>query len=265
MPFSLSALTSQQQGLSSDLTVYIRWPKHCNFSFSISPSTEHSGLTYLKIDWFDFLAVQGTFRSLLQHHSFKVSIFWHSVIFTVQLLQPLSDHWEHYTLNYTDQCQQNKSLIFNTLSQFSSVAQSCPLFATLGLQYSRPPVHHQLSEFTHAHVHWVGDAIQPSHSLSSPSPPALNFSQHQGLFKWVSSLHQMAEVLEFQLQHQSFWWTLRTNLLEDGLGGSPCSPRDSQESSATPQFKSINFLALGFPYSPTLTSIHYYWKNHSLD
>ena len=66
------------------------------------------------------------------------------------------------------------------------------------------PVHHQLPEFTQTHVHWVSDVIQPSHPLSSPSPPALNLSQHQGLFKWVSSSHQVAKVLEFQLQHQSF-------------------------------------------------------------
>ena len=91
------------------------------------------------------------------------------------------------------------------------------------------------------------------------------FSQHESLFKWVSSSHQVAKVLEFQLQHQSFQWTLRTDLLYDGVVGSPCSPRDSQESSTTPQFKSINSFALRFLYSPTLTSIHDHWKNHSLD
>ena len=68
------------------------------------------------------------------------------------------------------------------------------------------PVHHQLLEFTQTHVHWVGDAVQPSHPLLSPSPPALNPSQHQGLFNWVSSSHQVAKVLELQLQHQSFQW-----------------------------------------------------------
>ena len=99
------------------------------------------------------------------------------------------------------------------------------------------PVLHQLPEFTQTHVHWVSDAIQPSYPLSSPSPPALNLSQHQGLFKWVSSSHQVAKVLEFQIQHQSFQWTPRTDLLLDGLVGSPCSPRNSQESSPTPQFK----------------------------
>ena len=99
--------------------------------------------------------------------------------------------------------------------QFSSI-QSLILSDSLwphGLQHARFPVHCQLLESTQTHVHWVGDAIQPSHSLSSPSPPALNLSQHQGLFEWVSSSHQVAKVLEFQLQHQSFQWTPRTDLL----------------------------------------------------
>ena len=88
-------------------------------------------------------------------------------------------------------------------------------------------VHHQLPELAQTHVHWVSDAIQPSYPLSSPSPPAFHLSQHQGLFQWVSSSHQVAKVLEFQLQHQSFRWTPKTDLLPDGLVGSPCSPRDS--------------------------------------
>ena len=99
---------------------------------------------------------------------------------------------------------------------FSSVqfTQSCPSFC-YPMNCSTPglPVHHQLSEFTQAHAHWVGNAIQPSHSQSSPSPPAFSLSQHQGLFQWVSSLHQVAKVLEFQLQHQSFQWIFRTNFL----------------------------------------------------
>ena len=111
----------------------------------------------------------------------------------------------------------------------------------------------------------VGDAIQTSHPLSSPSPPALNLSQHQGLFKWVSPSHQVAKVLEFQLQPQSFQWTPRVALLQNGLVGSPCRPRDSQESSPTPQFKSINSLALSLLYGPFLTSIHDHWKIHSFD
>ena len=149
--------------------------------------------------------------------------------------------------------------------QFSSVVQSCPtLCDTIKCSTPGLPVHHQLPEFTQTHVHRVCDAIQPSYPLSSPSPPALNLSQHQGLFKWVSSLHEVAKVLQFQFQHQTFQWTPWTDLLEDRLVGSPCSPRDSQESSLTPLFKGINSSALSFLYSPTLTSIHDYWKNHSL-
>ena len=88
--------------------------------------------------------------------------------------------------------------------QFSSVAQSCPTFCD-PMNQNTPgiPVHHQLLESTQTQVHWVSDAIQPSHRLSSSSPPALNLSQNQGLFKWVISLHQVAKDLEFQLQHQS--------------------------------------------------------------
>ena len=71
------------------------------------------------------------------------------------------------------------------------------------------PVHHQLPELAQTHIHWVSDAIQPSHPQSSPSPPAFNLSQHQGLFKWVSSLHQVVKVLELQLQHQSFQWIIQ--------------------------------------------------------
>ena len=150
--------------------------------------------------------------------------------------------------------------------QFSSVAQSCPtLCDPMNRSTPRLPVHHQLPEFTQTHVHQVSDVIQPSHPLLSPSPPALSPSQHQGLFQWVNSSHQVAKVLEFQPQHQSFQWTPRTGLLEDGLVGSPCSPRDSQESFPIPQFKSINSSVLSFLYSPTLTSIHDNWKNHSFD
>ena len=95
--------------------------------------------------------------------------------------------------------------------QFSSVTQSRPTLCNpMGCSTPGLPVHHQLPEFTQTHVHRVGDAIQPSHPLLSPSPPAFNLSQHKGLFKWVSSSHQVTKVLELQIQHQSFQWTLRT-------------------------------------------------------
>ena len=86
------------------------------------------------------------------------------------------------------------------ISQFSSVTQLCPtLFDPMNRSTPGLPVHHQLPEFTQTHVHRVSDTIQPSHPLSSPSPPALNPSQHQGLFQWVYSSHEVAKVLEFQL------------------------------------------------------------------
>ena len=100
------------------------------------------------------------------------------------------------------------------ISPCCSVTHSCPTLcnpmdcSTLGF-----PVHHQLPELTQTHVHQVSDVIQPSHPLSSPFPPALNPSQHQGLFHWVSSSHQVAKVLEFQLQNQSFQWIFRTDFL----------------------------------------------------
>ena len=134
--------------------------------------------------------------------------------------------------------------------QFSSVAQWCPTLCD-PMNCSTPGLL----------VHQVSDALQPSHPLSSPYPPAPNPSQHQSL----NSSHEVAKVLEFQLQHQSFQRTPRTDLLQNGLVGSPCSPRNSQESSPTPQFKSINSSALRFLYSLTLTSIYDHWKNHSLD
>ena len=108
----------------------------------------------------------------------------------------------------------NTCNVFLHSVQFSSVAQSC-LTLCDPMNHSTPglPVHHKLPEFTQTHVHWVGDAIQPSHLLSSPSLPAPSPSQNQGLFQWVNSSHEVAKVLEFQLQHQSFQWTPRTDLL----------------------------------------------------
>ena len=116
------------------------------------------------------------------------------------------------------------------------------------------PFHHQLPEFTQTCIHSVSDTIQPFHPLSSLSPPAFTLSQHQGLFQWVSSLHQVAKGLEFQLQ--SFQWIFRTEFLLNWPVWSLCSPRDSEESSPTPQWKSINSLVLSFLYSPTLKLGH---------
>ena len=127
----------------------------------------------------------------------------------------------------------------------------CSMPGFLVLQY--------LSAFTRMHVHWVNDVIQLSHPLSSPSPPALNLSQHQGHFQWVDSSHQVTKVLEVHLQHQSFQWIFRFDFLWGWLVWSPCYPRYSQESSPA-QFKSINSSLLSLLYGSILTSIHDYWK-----
>ena len=156
---------------------------------------------------------------------------WFSVLYTgwyVVLLNYVCK--PKLNCNHWDPCAVG---CYNVYFQFSSVTQSY-LFVTPYLGSHRVghnwhdlaaaaaaavcsmlglPVHHQLPEFMQTHVHWVSDAIQPSQSLSSPFPPVLNFSQHEGLFKWVSSSYQVAKLLEFQLQHQSFQWTLRTDLL----------------------------------------------------
>ena len=125
----------------------------------------------------------------------KVSYYYTAVYFSLQFCQCLLHIFRH--------------------SMFSSVAQSCPtLWDPMNRSMPGLPVHHQLPEFTQTYVHQVSDAIQPSHPLLSPSLPAPNPSQHhQGLFQWVNSSNQVAKVLEFQLQHQSFQWTSRTDLL----------------------------------------------------
>ena len=144
-------------------------------------------------------------------------------------------------------------LLFHRVRLCDPVDCSTPVFPGL----------HRLPELAQTHVHWVGDAIQPSHPLSSPSPPALNVSQHQDLLQWVNSLCRVTRVLE--LQHQSFQWIFKADFLQNWPAWSPFSARDSQESSLTSQFKSVNSSALSFLYGPTLTFIHDYWKNQSFD
>ena len=146
--------------------------------------------------------------------------------------------------------------------QFCSVAQSC-LTLCNPMDCSTPgfPVHHQFPEFTQTHVHWVGDAIQPSHPLSSPSPPTFSLSQNQVLLnesvlpiRWpkywnfsfnISPPNEYSGLTPFRMD----WLDL-------------LAIQGTLKSSPTPQFISINSLVLSFPYSPTLTSIHDYWKNH---
>ena len=146
------------------------------------------------------------------------------------------------------------SLKFLRPCQFSSVAQLCLTLCDL-TDCSIPgfPVHHQLPELAQTHVHLVGDAIQSSHPLSSPSPPAFSLSQHQGLFQWDSSWHQVAKVLELRLVSVlsiQDWFPLGfTGLIFLQSKG----------------LKSLLQHHSSFLCGPTLTSIHDYWKNHSFD
>ena len=154
-------------------------------------------------------------------------------------------------------------LLSNPYIPFSSVTQSC---ATLcdSMNHSTPglPVHHQLPLYTNSYP--LSPWCHPTISSSVvPFSSCLQSFPASGSFQ-MSSSHEVAKVFKFQLQHQSFQWTPRTDLY-NVLVGSPCSPRDSQEYSPISQFKNISSLVLTFLYSPTLTSIHHYWKNHCLD
>ena len=124
--------------------------------------------------------------------------------------------------------------------------------------------YHQFSS-VHSVVSYSWRPHEPQQARPPCPSPTPGVYPNPGPFKWISCSRQVAKVLQLKLQHQSFQWTPRPGLLWDGLVGSPCSPRDSQGSLPAPQFKSISSSALSFLYGPTLTSIHDYWKNHSLD
>ena len=161
---------------SNESTLYMRWPKYWSFSFSISPSKEHPGLISLRMDWLDLLAVQGTPRSLLQHHSSKAST-------SVKSFQTciLFSHILHSILDTVITVQ-----LLSRVQLCNPMDCRMPAFPAL----------HRLVELTQTHVLWVSDAIQQSHPLSSPSHPALSHSQYQDLFQWVGSSHKVAKVLE---------------------------------------------------------------------
>jgi len=179
IPFSSHLQSFQALGFfSNKLALCIRWPKYWSFSFSIGPFNEYSGLISFMIDWLDFPEVQGTLKSLLQHHNSKASVLRCSVFFMFQLSHPYVTTGKPRLWLWT----------------FVTKWCLCFLIYSLGF-YSFP------------------SKQQASFPLSSPSPPTFNLSQHPGLFKWVSSPHQAAKVLEFQLQHQSSQGTFRTDLL----------------------------------------------------
>ena len=212
----LSSIVPSIRIFSNESVLPIRWPKYWSFSFS--HSNEFSGLISFRIDWIDLLAVQGTLKSLLQHYSSKTLMlfffFWNAGVRVCHLLV-VSDSLPPHGLQHTRLLFPRNSIGKNTgigepfsspggfphigikpeppgrlkpirirSDQIRSVTQSCPTLCDL-MNPSTPglPVHNQLPEFTETHIHRVSDAIQPSHTLSSPSPLALNPSQHQSLFQ----------------------------------------------------------------------------------
>ena len=164
------------------------------------------------------------------------------------LLTWIKKLWYVYSMEYSVQSLSRVRLFatpWNAARQASlSITNSCSLFKPMSIESMMPSSHL---------------------ILCCPFSSCLQCLPASGSFPMSQLFTSDGQVLEFQLQHQSFQWTPRTDLLWDGLVGSPCSPRDSQESSPAPQFKSINSSALSFLHSPTLTSIHDHWKNYSLD
>ena len=151
-----------------------------------------------------------------------LKIFWHTGVGGFFAIFCFSGVEKSLSELFTDNCARichaqgqapisSKQMV--VIGHISSVAQSCPTLCNpMNHSMTGLPVHHQIPDLTQTHVHQVGDAIQP-YPLSSPSPPAFNLSQQQGLFKWVSSSHQVVKVLEFQLQHLSFQWIFSTDFL----------------------------------------------------
>ena len=161
------------------------------------PSIIYRAVTYTRCHIPSMVTSEGLQQMFYKYLSKTIEI---SILKAYRSQSELSGRWQQFLGIAFSSVLFSRSVVPNSLQPH-------------GPQHARPPVHHQLLESTQTHVHWVGDAIQPSYPLLSPSPPAFNLPQHQSLYKWVSSLYQVAKVLEFQLQHQSLQWTARTDLL----------------------------------------------------
>ena len=161
---------------SNESTLRMRWPKYWSSSFSLSPCNEHPGLICFRMDWLDLLAVEGTLKSLdlykFERLILQVNVLDYDSLRSFQPFRYIST----YQLN-------RKKSSYKKWYLITAVTQSC-LTLTDPMDCSTPgfPVHYQLPEFAQTHVHWISDAIQPSHPLLFPSPPIFNPSQHQGLF-----------------------------------------------------------------------------------
>ena len=236
---------------SNEMALRIRWPKY--WSFSISPSNEYSGLISFRIDWLDLLAVQGTLKSFLQHHSSKASILQRSAFFMIQLWHPYMSTGK--TIGLTRQTFVGKvmSLLFNMLSAAKSL-QSCPTLCDpidssptrLPCPSPTPGVYSNsctLSRWCHATI-WSSVVLFSSHLQSFPASGSFQMSRFFTSGGKSIGVSASASVLPMNIRD---WFP---------LGWTGWISMDSQVYSPTPQFKSINSLALNFLYSLTLTSIH---------
>ena len=226
---------------------------------------------FFNIDWFDLLAIQESLTSLFQHNSSKASILLHLALFIIQLSHPHMTTWKTVAWTIWTFVGKVMSLLFNMLSRFviSSVQFSLSVVSDYlwphGLQNTRPPC---LSPTPGVYsnscpLSWwchptISSSVIPFASCLQSFPASGSFPMSQFFTSGGQSIGVSASLSVLPVDIQNWFplgWTV----------GSPCSPRDSQESSPTRQFKSINSLSLSFLYSPTLTSIHNYWKNRSFD
>ena len=256
---------------SSKSSLCIRWPKNWSFSFSVSLSNECSGLISFRIDWFDLLSVQGILNSLDWLIQCAIRIYFLSCMLINYIMNsPFSLIKKIfigvlllYNVVLVSAVQEGKSAIRS--DQIRSVAQSCPTLRPHELQHARPPCpsptpgahwdSRLLSQWCHPAI---SSSVVPFSSCPQSLPASESFPMSQ-LFAWDGQSTGVSASASFLPKKSQGWspseWT----------GWTPCSPGDSQESSPTPQFKSINSSALSLLHSPTLTSIHDHRKNHSLD
>ena len=220
---------------SSESVLCIRWPKY--WSFSISASSKYSGLISFRIDWLDLLAAQGT----PQHHNLKASILHCLAFFMVQL-----------------------SYLYISSVQFSGSVMSHS-FWLHGLQHASPPcpsptprVYPNSCPSSQWCYPTISSSVVPFSSCLQSFPASGSFPLSQFFESGGQSIAALTSKSVLPMNIQG-WFPLGL------IGWSPCSPRDSQESSPAPQFESINSLALSLLYGSTLTSVHNYWKNHNCD
>ena len=208
-----------------------KW-KHTELSILILHYTVLVFPPHTPFNWLTFAVLAGSSKEIISHHG---------------IILLLSSLWSKLAETQRPKKDQMSSVQLLSRVRLFETPWIAALQASLSITISRSSL--RLTSI---------ESVMPSSHLIllSPSPSAPNPSQHQSLFQWVNSSHQVAKVLEFQLQHHSLQRNPRTDLLQNGLVGSPCSPTDSQESSPTPQFKRINSSVLSFLHSPTLTSIH---------